>query len=146
MDESSHSLLFVMAALYYVHFVFYCTHVRMSCVLNSYLLAYLDADILFYPCAILICYFFICLFFSFRVWFPRRASIAIRKFTTCLHLRRIFKCWRAHSHDNSTGWAKNRSFWALFRWDGATCATPYLLIASIYLHDGCNLFIYLFII
>jgi len=27
--------------LYYIHFVFYCTHVRMSYVLNSYLLTYL---------------------------------------------------------------------------------------------------------
>jgi len=27
--------------LYYLHFVFYCTHVRMSYVLNSYLLTYL---------------------------------------------------------------------------------------------------------
>jgi len=30
--------------LYYLHFVFYCTHVRMSYVLNSYLLTYLTTD------------------------------------------------------------------------------------------------------
>ena len=31
--------------LYYLHFVFYCTHVRMSYVLNSYLLTYLRVSL-----------------------------------------------------------------------------------------------------
>jgi len=30
--------------MHYLHFVFYCTHVRMSYVLNSYLLTYLVAS------------------------------------------------------------------------------------------------------
>jgi len=38
---NSFLIMYDCVLLYYLHFVFYCTHVRMSYVLNSYLLTYL---------------------------------------------------------------------------------------------------------
>jgi len=90
-----------------------------------------------YRCAIFVIYFL-----SFRLWSPKCIGIATRKFTIC----GIFKCFNGKllAPRTYTIWAKNRLFWALFRWAqnkrflmGWCNITPFLLNASTYLHADC---------